>query len=175
MSHPFHVHGFNAFTLHREAIYDPDVFRDDSTPCTDTTVEHRVPLQFDAQDASCARVGASFFNSWGADLIPPINRRKPDVYDPTTMELNLVDPPRTDMPLLPSHGLVVWQFYTSNPGAWFFHCHLEFHAGLGMALAFVVGGDDDASWPSPNKAAYELDQLEGRCTDIEFEGKYQFE
>ena len=33
-----------------------------------------------------------------------------------------------DTVMLPKDGYVVVRFRTNNPGKWFFHCHIEFHA-----------------------------------------------
>ena len=90
-------------------------------------------------------------------------------------ELNTVDPPRRDMPILPSHGYQVFQMFTDNPGVWFFHCHLEFHAGLGMALAFIIGDKPEEPWLLQGATNNQVKQAEaGLCADIEFEGPIQF-
>ncbi|QPG98040.1 hypothetical protein C2857_007180 [Epichloe festucae Fl1] len=55
--------------------------------------------------------------------------------------LNLRDPPFRDTTGLPAQGWTVIRFVTDNPGAWIFHCHLQWHIVSGMALVFVEGGD----------------------------------
>ena len=36
------------------------------------------------------------------------------------------------------------RFYTDNPGAWFFHCHIDWHLSAGLALPVVVAPDEIA-------------------------------
>ncbi|KAJ8044291.1 Laccase-4 [Holothuria leucospilota] len=43
-----------------------------------------------------------------------------------------------------SHGsYMIIQFVANNPGWWFLHCHLDFHALLGMAMVVRIGTDED--------------------------------
>ncbi|KAF4996202.1 hypothetical protein FDECE_12543 [Fusarium decemcellulare] len=55
--------------------------------------------------------------------------------------INLQDPPYRDTTGLPSEGWAVIRYVTDNPGAWMFHCHLQWHAVVGMAVVLVEGGD----------------------------------
>ncbi|KAF4469744.1 hypothetical protein FALBO_3355 [Fusarium albosuccineum] len=55
--------------------------------------------------------------------------------------INLRDPPYRDTTGLPSEGWAVIRYVTDNPGAWMFHCHLQWHAVVGMAVVLVEGGD----------------------------------
>merc|ERR1712169_4662 len=55
--------------------------------------------------------------------------------------LNLENPPYRDTTGLPSRGWVVIRYLTDNPGAWIFHCHLQWHIVVGMAVVLVEGGD----------------------------------
>ena len=48
-------------------------------------------------------------------------------------ELNLVDPPLKDTVMVPAHENLVIQWKASNPGAWFFHCHIAWHMEAGMS------------------------------------------
>lgn len=52
---------------------------------------------------------------------------------------NLVNPPLKDTVTVPDGGFTVVRFVADNPGYWLFHCHIDFHAELGMALIFKVG------------------------------------
>jgi FtsP/CotA-like multicopper oxidase with cupredoxin domain len=54
-------------------------------------------------------------------------------YD-SSVVLNLVNPPRRDVAVLPSAGYLVISFY---PGAWLMHCHIGWHTSEGLALQFV--------------------------------------
>jgi FtsP/CotA-like multicopper oxidase with cupredoxin domain len=49
-------------------------------------------------------------------------------------ELNLLNPPLKDSVTVPAQDEMVIQFDADNPGKWFFHCHIEWHLGIGMAL-----------------------------------------
>ncbi|XP_066252634.1 uncharacterized protein [Euwallacea similis] len=54
---------------------------------------------------------------------------------------NLLDAPIKDTVTVPDGGYTVVRFQADNPGFWIFHCHLEFHAEIGMALIFKIGED----------------------------------
>ena len=51
-------------------------------------------------------------------------------------ELQLKYPPEKDTIIVPTGGYVVIRFKANNPGAWFFHCHIDLHNtnGMGMVL-----------------------------------------
>lgn len=49
-------------------------------------------------------------------------------------ELNLTDPALKDTVTIPPKDNLVVQFDADNPGKWFFHCHIEWHLGTGMAV-----------------------------------------
>ncbi|XP_025992935.1 laccase-1 isoform X1 [Solenopsis invicta] len=57
--------------------------------------------------------------------------------------------PLKDTVTVPDGGYTIVRFYADNPGYWLFHCHIEFHAEIGMALIFKVGEDRDMP-PVPN-------------------------
>ena len=48
--------------------------------------------------------------------------------------LNLENPPLKDTITVPAKDEVVIQFDADNPGKWFYHCHIEWHLGIGMAV-----------------------------------------
>ncbi len=52
--------------------------------------------------------------------------------------LNLSDPPRKDTVNVPAHGQLVLLWKADNPGRWFFHCHIEWHAATGMARVIEI-------------------------------------
>jgi FtsP/CotA-like multicopper oxidase with cupredoxin domain len=54
-----------------------------------------------------------------------------------TVALNLNNPPRRDVNMLPASGHLVIAFQTDNPGAWLLHCHIGWHQSEGLALQFV--------------------------------------
>ncbi|CAG9772968.1 unnamed protein product [Ceutorhynchus assimilis] len=52
---------------------------------------------------------------------------------------NLLDAPYKDTVTVPDGGYTIVRFHATNPGFWIFHCHLEMHVEVGMALVFKVG------------------------------------
>ncbi|GLJ51152.1 hypothetical protein SUGI_1088780 [Cryptomeria japonica] len=63
------------------------------------------------------------------------------VFDPEKdpKNYNLVNPPlRNTVPLFP-YGWTAFRFKADNPGVWAFHCHLEAHLFMGMAVMFAEG------------------------------------
>nr|CAH7745046.1 unnamed protein product [Callosobruchus chinensis] len=56
---------------------------------------------------------------------------------------NLLNPPLKDTVTVPDGGYTVVRFKADNPGYWIFHCHLEFHAEIGMAMVLQVGEKED--------------------------------
>ena len=56
------------------------------------------------------------------------------------MKLNLNNPTRRDVALLPVNGYLVIGFQMNNPGAWLMHCHIAWHASSGLALQFIESG-----------------------------------
>lgn len=73
------------------------------------------------------------------------------------VKLNLNNPTRRDVAMLPIGGYVVIAFIVDNPGTWLMHCHIAFHAsklylnskmkqtlmkpGAGLALQFIEQPD----------------------------------
>jgi len=43
-----------------------------------------------------------------------------------------------DTVTVPALGWAKLRFVANNPGAWFFHCHIEWHMSAGLALTFLV-------------------------------------
>ncbi|XP_044258948.1 laccase-5-like isoform X2 [Tribolium madens] len=56
---------------------------------------------------------------------------------------NLVDAPLKDTVTVPDGGFTIIRFKATNPGYWLFHCHIEFHVEVGMALVFKIGKDHE--------------------------------
>ncbi|KAF3021461.1 hypothetical protein E8E14_008956 [Neopestalotiopsis sp. 37M] len=52
-------------------------------------------------------------------------------------ELNLVNPPRRDVAMLPAGGYLVIAFQADNPGVWLLHCHIGWHTSEGFALQLI--------------------------------------
>jgi hypothetical protein len=55
--------------------------------------------------------------------------------------LNLSNPRMKDTVFIPAQGYVALRIHADNPGIWFFHCHVLWHSGTGMAMAIQVGGE----------------------------------
>lgn len=49
---------------------------------------------------------------------------------------------------VPDGGYTIVRFVADNPGYWIFHCHIEYHVEVGMALVFKVG-DHKQMLPMP--------------------------
>ncbi|KAG0530940.1 hypothetical protein BDA96_05G230900 [Sorghum bicolor] len=66
-------------------------------------------------------------------------------------KFNLVNPARKNTVLVPNLGWAAIRFVADNPGAWFIHCHFEFHLAMGMAAVFIVedGRTPNTSLPPP--------------------------
>ncbi|KAI0884968.1 putative multicopper oxidase [Annulohypoxylon maeteangense] len=54
-----------------------------------------------------------------------------------TTPLQLTNPPRRDVAMLPANGFLVIGFVTDNPGVWLMHCHIGWHASQGFGLQVV--------------------------------------
>lgn len=58
------------------------------------------------------------------------------------------DSVRKDTVTVPDGGYTIIRLYADNPGFWLMHCHLDFHAEIGMAVVLKVG-DYDQMLPMP--------------------------
>ncbi|KAG5870500.1 hypothetical protein JTB14_006832 [Gonioctena quinquepunctata] len=63
--------------------------------------------------------------------------------DAGLIERNLINAPLKDTVTVPDGGYTIIRFHATNPGYWILHCHLEFHAEMGMAMLFQVGEKSD--------------------------------
>jgi len=77
-------------------------------------------------------------------------------FDPQTdyKYLNLVDPPKRDVVLVPPHTWTVIRMRFDNPGAWYFHCHTMTHRIHGMLAAFMIGARATESSPATPGSLY---------------------
>ncbi|KAG0334070.1 hypothetical protein BG004_000569 [Podila humilis] len=50
---------------------------------------------------------------------------------------NLTNPLRRDTVTVPAMSSVAIRFQANNPGVWFFHCHMEWHAKAGLAATVI--------------------------------------
>lgn len=79
-------------------------------------------------------------------------------YDSSTVTLNLDNPPRRDVAVLPASGYLVLAFETDNPGAWLMHCHIGWHTLEGFALQFL-----EQSTVIDSMALIDYDSLNSTC------------
>ncbi|KAK4188254.1 putative laccase precursor [Podospora australis] len=81
--------------------------------------------------------------------------------------LTLDNPPRRDTVNLPPQGYVALAFKTDNPGAWFFHCHIEWHLNDGFALSVIERAESEISsiWGDQN-----TDEMRRICKSWEASG-----
>jgi len=180
MVHPFHIHGYVTYLLGSDrrwtgTLREPP--RPAMAPCTYKDGGVRLPMALYVDDPiTCNRSGVDYFNSWGTETIPPVASRSQPLFTAANIaDLNTVDPPRRDITLATPHGWTVFQFFTNNPGAWFMHCHLEFHVGTGMAWSWLVGVDEVDNWLYNSAGVQELVSAgQDNCQDTEFEGPLQF-
>lgn len=74
-------------------------------------------------------LGADYYNY--LDLADPVN------FDPNNHSDYPKYPIRRDTLMLPPQGYWVARFVADNPGAWLFHCHIDWHMDQGLAAIFV--------------------------------------
>ena len=107
--HPIHLHGHSFYVLKLAyGVYNE-------------TTGLKI---FDNYDIDCLPSGLcndpSFTDrSWHGDSIPG---------------LNLINPPQKDTLMIPAGAYAVVRFRSDNPGKWFVHCHIEFHAMQGRTV-----------------------------------------
>nr|XP_029736390.1 L-ascorbate oxidase-like [Aedes albopictus]XP_029736391.1 L-ascorbate oxidase-like [Aedes albopictus] len=58
--------------------------------------------------------------------------------------------PIKDTVTIPDGGYTIIRFIANNPGYWLFHCHIEFHAEIGMSLVLKVGDKSEMLAAPPN-------------------------
>ncbi|WWC68213.1 uncharacterized protein I206_102136 [Kwoniella pini CBS 10737] len=54
---------------------------------------------------------------------------------------NQTNPARRDTIVIPPTGSVTLRFRADNPGAWMFHCHIDWHLSSGLAAIFIESLD----------------------------------
>ncbi|KAI1977262.1 hypothetical protein LOZ53_002108 [Ophidiomyces ophidiicola] len=65
-----------------------------------------------------------------------------EAFKPSLLNLKLDNPPRRDVTLLPAGGFIVIAFKADNPGSWVMHCHIAWHASMGLALQILERKND---------------------------------
>ncbi|KAI4345213.1 hypothetical protein L6164_012356 [Bauhinia variegata] len=70
-----------------------------------------------------------------------------DMYnDPR--KYNLVNPIMKNTVAMHPYGWTALRFRADNPGAWAFHCHIEYHFYMGMGVVFEEGIERVGNLPS---------------------------
>ncbi|TDL20836.1 laccase [Rickenella mellea] len=59
---------------------------------------------------------------------------------------NVVNPPRRDVVAI-AGGNVTFRFFSGNAGAWFLHCHIDWHLEAGLAIIFGEAPEENVSGP----------------------------
>jgi len=77
----------------------------------------------------------------GHDFVVLAQSSNPFKYG-LSYELDLVNPARRDVVMLPASGFVIIAFKTDNPGTWLMHCHIAWHSSSGLALQWVERPSD---------------------------------
>lgn len=75
--------------------------------------------------------------------------------------LDLINPARRDVVMLPANGFVIIGFKTDNPGTWLMHCHIAWHASSGLALQWVERPNDIPALMERDPSV--LPEFEERC------------
>ncbi|KAJ1882410.1 ferroxidase fet3 [Coemansia sp. RSA 1722] len=70
-----------------------------------------------------------------------IIERGPVPYDPTYNPRPRTPPVRRDTVIIPSMEYVILRFRADNPGAWLFHCHIDWHMLGGLNMVFIEAPD----------------------------------
>ncbi|KAI0322955.1 laccase 6 [Amylostereum chailletii] len=77
--------------------------------------------------------------------------------------VNLVNPPRRDVVPV-TGGNTTFRFFSGNPGAWFLHCHIDWHLEAGLAIVFGESPVDNISGPQSQIVPQEWSDL---CPDYD--------
>lgn len=70
-----------------------------------------------------------------------------DVIRPSNdNDINFVNPLRRDVYPI-NGGNTTFRFFSGNPGAWFLHCHIDWHLEAGLAIVFAEAPADNIAGP----------------------------
>jgi len=76
-------------------------------------------------------------------------------FDYSKLQLNLFNPPRRDVVLMPTKGFIVIAFKADNPGSWLLHCHIAEHASKGLALQILERQQEALAIWGPGSQVFE--------------------
>ncbi|KAF5348571.1 hypothetical protein D9756_009656 [Leucocoprinus leucothites] len=87
-----------------------------------------------------------------------------DVVLPSNDDVfNFKNPLRRDVYPI-NGGNTTFRFFTDNPGAWFLHCHIDWHLEAGLAIVFAEAPEDNVSGPQAQITPQEWKDL---CPDYD--------
>ncbi|KAI8986650.1 Fet3 protein [Trametes punicea] len=108
------AYGPTSFVVDHLTVFDIVVKNSDAGKHPFHLHGHKMQLVGRAQD----------YTSDDPTLNPPLNNTQPN-------------PMRRDTVQVPSMNSVTLRVVADNPGVWFFHCHIEWHLEVGLAVTFV--------------------------------------
>ncbi|TFK35168.1 laccase [Crucibulum laeve] len=76
---------------------------------------------------------------------------------------NFVNPLRRDVYPI-NGGNTTFRFFSGNPGAWFLHCHIDWHLEAGLAIVFAEAPEDNVSGPQAQITPQDWESL---CPDYD--------
>ncbi|KAL0569009.1 laccase, multicopper oxidase, benzenediol:oxygen oxidorectuctase [Marasmius crinis-equi] len=71
---------------------------------------------------------------------------------------NFVNPPRRDVVPI-NGGNTTFRFKSDNPGAWFLHCHIDWHLEAGLAIVFGESPAENREGPQSQITPQDWEQL----------------
>ncbi|ESK90671.1 laccase [Moniliophthora roreri MCA 2997] len=71
---------------------------------------------------------------------------------------NFVNPPRRDVVAV-NGGNMTFRFKSDNPGAWFLHCHIDWHLEAGLAIVFAETPAENIEGPHAQITPQDWEQL----------------
>ncbi|KAJ7615925.1 laccase [Roridomyces roridus] len=87
------------------------------------------------------------------------------ILESNAVDFNFVNPPRRDVTPI-NGGNTTFRFFTGNPGAWFLHCHIDWHLEVGLAVVFgespalnIVGNQSQIIQPDWSALCPAYDEL----------------
>ncbi|KAF8997070.1 laccase [Cyathus striatus] len=87
-----------------------------------------------------------------------------DVIRPSNVnETNFKNPLRRDVQPV-NGGNMTFRFFSGNPGAWFLHCHIDWHLEAGLAVVFAEAPEDNISGDQAQIVPEDWDSL---CPDYD--------
>lgn len=137
-SHPVHLHGHSFYVMKvGYGRYNGSGFIIGDTGDITCSTNHGVP------DPYCN------VQHW-----TPGHGTSPDA------DIKTSNPPQKDTVIVPTGGYVIVRFKADNPGAWFFHCHIDLHNTNGMGMIIEESSSEYPAVPKrfPTCANYYLTQ-----------------